>query len=116
MKISFGQSLQQKQTQALAPRMIQSMEILQMAQAALEDRIEQELVENPTLERNDRDLAPTEGEEDTNSRRDKENDSSKEREIEQKELVIDEDGRNNCLLYTSPSPRDATLSRMPSSA
>ena len=28
-------------------------------------------------------------------------------------------GRNNfsgCLLYTSPSPRDATLSRMPSSA
>ena len=25
-------------------------------------------------------------------------------------------GDNNCLLYTSPSPRDATLSRMPSSA
>ena len=24
--------------------------------------------------------------------------------------------QNNCLLYTSPSPRDATLSRMPSSA
>ena len=24
--------------------------------------------------------------------------------------------RNTCLLYTSPSPRDATLSRMPSSA
>ena len=28
---------------------------------------------------------------------------------------VDEDG-NPCLLYTSPSPRDATLSRMPSSA
>ena len=27
-----------------------------------------------------------------------------------------EDQRNICLLYTSPSPRDATLSRMPSSA
>ena len=26
------------------------------------------------------------------------------------------DGMNGCLLYTSPSPRDATLSRMPSSA
>ena len=27
------------------------------------------------------------------------------------------EGKNvNCLLYTSPSPRDATLSRMPSSA
>ena len=25
-------------------------------------------------------------------------------------------GQNPCLLYTSPSPRDATLSRMPSSA
>ena len=25
-------------------------------------------------------------------------------------------GLTNCLLYTSPSPRDATLSRMPSSA
>ena len=28
----------------------------------------------------------------------------------------EEDHRNCCLLYTSPSPRDATLSRMPSSA
>ena len=26
------------------------------------------------------------------------------------------DGYKTCLLYTSPSPRDATLSRMPSSA
>ena len=26
------------------------------------------------------------------------------------------DGTYICLLYTSPSPRDATLSRMPSSA
>ena len=26
------------------------------------------------------------------------------------------DGGMTCLLYTSPSPRDATLSRMPSSA
>ena len=25
-------------------------------------------------------------------------------------------GQADCLLYTSPSPRDATLSRMPSSA
>ena len=25
-------------------------------------------------------------------------------------------GESSCLLYTSPSPRDATLSRMPSSA
>ena len=29
---------------------------------------------------------------------------------------LDPDLQNDCLLYTSPSPRDATLSRMPSSA
>ena len=32
------------------------------------------------------------------------------------ELLIDESLLGCCLLYTSPSPRDATLSRMPSSA
>ena len=30
--------------------------------------------------------------------------------------VVTVTGDNPCLLYTSPSPRDATLSRMPSSA
>ena len=30
--------------------------------------------------------------------------------------AINGDGTGTCLLYTSPSPRDATLSRMPSSA
>ena len=30
--------------------------------------------------------------------------------------AVDIDLSNICLLYTSPSPRDATLSRMPSSA
>ena len=34
--------------------------------------------------------------------------------LEQKIFIIDPYG--SCLLYTSPSPRDATLSRMPSSA
>ena len=29
---------------------------------------------------------------------------------------LDSDEKETCLLYTSPSPRDATLSRMPSSA
>ncbi|QDU33862.1 RNA polymerase sigma-54 factor [Poriferisphaera corsica] len=38
------------QQMKLAPRMIQSMEILQMTQQALEERIEQELANNPTLE------------------------------------------------------------------
>ena len=32
------------------------------------------------------------------------------------EKIKQENSFNSCLLYTSPSPRDATLSRMPSSA
>ena len=31
-------------------------------------------------------------------------------------IAANRDNSNDCLLYTSPSPRDATLSRMPSSA
>ena len=31
-------------------------------------------------------------------------------------IICNGSGDNTCLLYTSPSPRDATLSRMPSSA
>ena len=30
--------------------------------------------------------------------------------------IVDKDGNRACLLYTSPSPRDRSLSRMPSSA
>ena len=33
-----------------------------------------------------------------------------------KTIVVHVDRVKHCLLYTSPSPRDATLSRMPSSA
>ena len=38
------------QRQLLTPRMIQSMEILQLPLMALEERIEQELQNNPVLE------------------------------------------------------------------
>ena len=33
-----------------------------------------------------------------------------------REFALSLDYTNNCLLYTSPSPRDRTRSRMPSSA
>ncbi len=85
MKISFGQNLSQKQTQKLAPRMIQSMEILQMAQAALDEKIEQELIENPALERTDDSTAVEDPSKNTL-------DVEKEaKDVEQKELVVDED-------------------------
>ncbi|CAN5552967.1 RNA polymerase factor sigma-54 [soil metagenome] len=48
MRMEFGQ--RQVQTMTLAPRMIQSMEILQMPLMALQERIEEELQENPVLE------------------------------------------------------------------
>jgi RNA polymerase sigma-54 factor len=50
MRLSFGQELRQVQKQVLAPRMIQSMEILQLPILALEERIQQEMNENPVLE------------------------------------------------------------------
>jgi hypothetical protein len=49
----IGSALEQRMK--LAPRMIQSMEILQLNMMALNERIEQELVENVTLERVEKD-------------------------------------------------------------
>src|SRR3954464_4540096 len=48
LNINLNQRLEQRQI--LAPRMIQSMEILQLPVMALEERIRQELVDNPALE------------------------------------------------------------------
>lgn len=50
MRLSFGMETRQLQTQKLAPKMIQSMEILQLPILALQERVEQELSENPMLE------------------------------------------------------------------
>jgi len=50
MRLSLGQEMRMVQKQILAPRMIQSMEILQLPILALEERIEQEMEENPILE------------------------------------------------------------------
>ena len=50
MRLSFGQEMRMVQKQVLAPRMIQSMEILQLPIMALQERIEQEMQENPILD------------------------------------------------------------------
>ena len=50
MRLDTGQHMRMDQRMKLDPRMIQSMEILQMSMPALEERIEQELASNPTLE------------------------------------------------------------------
>ena len=84
MRIDTGQHLRMDQRMKLAPRMIQSMEILQMAQAALEERIEQELVSNPTLEIQEiTDAGESRGEEQRQAERD-------DRDM-QRELVVTDD-------------------------
>src|SRR5436305_12112395 len=50
MDLSHSLTMRPEQRQLLTPRMIQSMEILQLPLAALEERIEQELQNNPVLE------------------------------------------------------------------
>ena len=50
MRFDYSQSMKLGQQLKLGARMIQSMEILQMSLAELEERVEQELESNPTLE------------------------------------------------------------------
>ena len=56
MRLSFGLEQKLVQKQVLAPRMIQSMEILQLPIMALQERIDQEMSENPLLEVHEKDL------------------------------------------------------------
>ena len=82
MRLSFGQQMQMAQKQVLAPRMIQSMEILQLPILALQERIEQEMQDNPCLE------VETDSEAEQVEERYESSDDS------EKELVVDE-GTNN---------------------
>jgi len=50
MRLETSMSQRMSMDMRLAPRMIQSMEILQMPVLALQERIDQELQENPVLE------------------------------------------------------------------
>jgi RNA polymerase sigma-54 factor len=94
MRLDTSMSQQMQQKMILAPRMIQSMEILQLPIMALQERIQQELQENPVLELKE---ATSEdqpaGEEDLESiaaPETKEPDPSD----PQRELVIDDKGNN----------------------
>src|SRR5215204_1937014 len=48
--MALGQSLQQKLLQKLSPQQIQLMKLLQVPTANLEERLKEELEENPALE------------------------------------------------------------------
>ncbi len=55
MRLSLGLETRQLQVQKMSPRMIQSMELLQLPLLALQERIDQELNENPILELQEQD-------------------------------------------------------------
>ena len=50
--MSLGQSLQQRQLQRLSPQQIQLMKLLQLPSAQIEQRVKEELEDNPALEVN----------------------------------------------------------------
>lgn len=77
----------QTQKQVLSPRMIQSMEILQLPLIALQERIDQELVENPVLELNEKDPATPD------EQQDRENSDAP--TLEERELVVESNDDNN---------------------
>ncbi len=87
MHLNLGQQMRMSQQMKLAPRMIQSMEILQLANMALLERVEQELVENVALEQQskDDDFSETEREVESERARDDANGA----ELDRKELVAD---------------------------
>ena len=87
MRMSMGLQARQLQTQKLAPKMIQSMEILQLPTVALQERIEQEMSENPLLEQQDVDPLQHDDSDDELPTKDT-------RSENEKELVVDNDHDN----------------------
>jgi RNA polymerase sigma-54 factor len=84
-----------EQKMILAPRMIQSMEILQLPIMALQERIQQELQENPVLELKDEAPDGTQTAEETEEQPQVETDDvAAAADDPERELVIEETGNN----------------------
>ena len=90
MRMSFGQEMRLAQKQVLAPRMIQSMEILQLPVMALEERIEQEIQNNETLEV---DEAGSDGQPEAAAAPEPEP-AAPERTVDEQPLIVDQDHAN----------------------
>jgi len=90
MQLNLSQNMRMSQQMKLAPRMIQSMEILQLPVMALQERIEQELGENICLENllSDPD-APDAGMSLEQSR-----EEANETAVAERELVVDDKNNN----------------------
>ncbi|MEM7623078.1 MAG: hypothetical protein AAF235_07715, partial [Planctomycetota bacterium] len=95
MRFETSQSMKLGQQMKLAPRMIQSMEILQMPLAELEERIELELSSNPTLELGDGIGEAAEAQEGLGGDISGEQGDAFDAEGSPQELSIDESGRED---------------------
>ena len=94
MRMSFGQEMRMAQKQVLAPRMIQSMEILQLPVLALEERIEQEIQNNETLEVDEPGGDAAEAEGTTAAKVVDAPDPAPERTTDERPLVVDQEHAN----------------------
>ncbi len=89
MRLEMSPQMRLQQKMILAPRMIQSMEILQLPIMALQERIQQELQENPVLEMKEKDPEEAAAEPEEADRPDPDAPSDLERE-----LVVKDDDNN----------------------
>lgn len=85
--------MKMSQQMKLAPRMIQSMEILQLPIMALNERIEQELAENVVLENATADEETPDAEVETVTEPSRDGDVPA-KDVEQRELIVDNDHNN----------------------
>jgi RNA polymerase sigma-54 factor len=97
--MALGQSLQQKLLQKLSPQQIQLMKLLQVPTANLEERIKEELEENPALEQGEGEEGADANEEmidefETSPDEEFEKDGSEEdyEDVDISEYVVDDDG------------------------
>src|SRR5438874_12224888 len=95
MRLDTTMTQRMDQRMLLAPRMIQSMEILQLPIMALQERIQQELQENPVLELKETNEEGAPSEDGEAEGETAQNDAAEDaRDPGEEELVIDEKGDN----------------------
>ena len=123
MKLDFNLQVTQKQGIALTAQVQQAIKLLHMTNMEIQEYVDDQFQDNPFIEttgefeeqkhaqntQSDRIAIDKSLEENPYNQSQNENKLAQENQFETGEGYI-------CLLYTSPSPRDAHESRMPSSA
>jgi len=103
MRFDTSQNMQLSQQMKLAPRMIQSMEILQMPMMALQERIDQELESNVALELGEPEVET----EEVNKER---QDAEREERMQERELVVGDEHTGNAADFERLSDLESSYS------